>query len=136
MKRFVIVAAIILIAAPMVFGAEQSPARSNVKPSLVPRQCLDNGSAEKGGYKFTCNKVDTAEVWNEIELRKFEKDIFEAYKQEIPKPQPVDAVTRVGLVVRQDTVTTREVPQIENVETKEVAVVEQRDGYKYRYAKR
>ena len=95
-----------------------------MKVSEVPRQCLETGSAETSGYKFTCTKVDSSEVWNDLELRRFEKEIFEAHKQ--------SATTLVGLVVRQDTLVTRQAADYNN----EVAVVEKRDGYKYRYTRR
>jgi hypothetical protein len=126
MKRIVVIVAGMLLVSSVALAAEQSPDPSHVKVVSVPRQCIENGSAERGGFKYTCSKVDSSEVWNEVELRKFDKDIFEAYKQE--------SSTRIGLVVRQDTVQTA-VQQVET-EKNEVALVERRDGYKYRYARR
>jgi hypothetical protein len=125
MKRIVIIAAGLVFAASIAAAAETSPDRSHVKISVVPRQCLENGSAEADGYKYTCTKVDSSDVWNEAELRRFEKEIFEASRQPI-------GITQIGLVVRQDTRYTREEQDYKN----EVAVVEKRDGYKYRYAHR
>lgn len=128
MKRIVVIVAGMLLVSSVAFAAEQSPDPSHVKVVSVPRQCIETGSAERGGFKYTCSKVDSSEVWNEIELRKFDKDIFEAYKQE--------SSTRIGLVVRQDTVQTAEQVQTVTTEKNEVALVERRDGYKYRYARR
>lgn len=134
MKRIVTIVAGMLLVSSAVLAAEQSPDPSHVKVVSVPRQCLENGSAEKGGFKYTCSKVDSSEVWNEAELRKFDKDIFEAYKQPLPhEPEPS---TRIGLVVRQDTLQTAEQVQTVTTEKNEVALVERRDGYKYRYARR
>lgn len=124
MKRIAITAAAFVFAASFASAAELSPDRSHVKVSEVPRQCLETGSAETNGAKFTCTKVDSSEVWNDLELRRFEKEIFQAQKQMQP--------TLLGLVVRQDTLVTRQAADYQN----EVAVVEKRDGYKYRYTRR
>ncbi|MGZ5444205.1 MAG: hypothetical protein ACXW5U_20450 [Thermoanaerobaculia bacterium] len=136
MKRIAIIAAVMVFASSLAFAAEQSPDRLNVKIARnVPRQCLEIGSVEAGGVKYTCTKVDTSEVWNDVELRRFDKDIFEAYRQELPTtPPPV----RIGLVVRQDSVETHEEIKKINIdqERNEVAFVERRDGYKYRYTRR
>lgn len=128
MKRIAIVAAIMVFASSVAFAAELSPERSHVRLSKVPRLCLDAGNATANGVKYTCTKVDTSEVWNDIEVRLFDKDIFEA------SSQPLETVTRIGLVVRQDSYATD--TQVVKVDRPEVAVVERRDGYKYRYARR
>lgn len=120
MKRIVVIVAILAFAAPLAF-AELSPDRAHVKIARdLPRECLDQGSFETATTKYTCTKVDSSEVWNDVELRKFDKEIFEAFRQE---------VQRIGLVVRQDSTYTRSVPD----QQKEVAYVERRDGTKYRY---
>jgi hypothetical protein len=123
MKRIAILSALLAFAAPLAIAAESSPDRSHVKISEVPRQCLETGIAETTAFKYTCTKVDSSEVWNDIELRRFDKEIFEAHKQ---------SNTRLGLVVRQDTLVTRQETGVKN----ETAVVEQRDGTKYRYTRR
>lgn len=133
MKRIAIIAVVLILVSSFAFAAEQSPDRSHVKISGVPRQCLETGSSEKNSVKYTCTKVDSSEVWNEAELRKFEKEIFEAYSQPLPiQPE----TTRIGLVVRQDTVHATEQITTVNTEKNEVALVERRDGYKYRYTRR
>lgn len=123
MKRIAIVIAVMIFASSVAFAAEQSPDRSQVKLSEVPRACLDLGSATKGDLKYTCTKVDTSEVWNELAVRTFNKDIFEAVSQRA-----------VGLVVRQDSYVTD--TQTIRVDRPEVAKVERRDGYKYSYSRR
>lgn len=135
MKRIAIIAAVMVFASSLAFAGEPSPDRSHVKLAPeVPRQCLDTGSVTKGDTNYTCTKVDTSEVWNEIELKKFEKDIFEAYSER--QPQPPRRV-RIGLVVRQDYISTTTLPpQKVTKEENEVAHVERRDGYKYRYTRR
>ena len=132
MKKLAIILAVMLFAA-VAYG-EDSPDRTHVKIVRVPAQCLETGSAEQGGVNYTCAKVDTAEVWNDTELRKFDKDIFEAYQQAAPRPP--EPRTLVGLVVRQETLETTEHIQKSTTPRKEVALVERRDGYKYRYARR
>ena len=126
MKRIAIVIAVMVFASSVAFAAEQSPDRSQVKLSEVPRACLDLGTATKGGLKYTCTKVDTSEVWNELAVRTFNKDIFEAVSQREP--------TLIGLVVRQDSYVTD--TQTIRVDRPEVAKVERRDGYKYSYSRR
>lgn len=129
MKRIAIVIAVMVFASSVAFAAELSPDRSQVKLSKVPRACLDNGTAIANGYKYTCTKLDTSQqVWNELAATLFEKDIFRATSQ------PLSEEKVVGLVVRQDSTYTAQQPVLR--EQNEVAVVEQRDGYKYRYAKR
>jgi hypothetical protein len=124
MKRTIFIAAVLTFAASLAFAAEESPDRSHVRISDVPRQCLESGSTNVGGMKFTCNKVDTSEVWNDAELRIFEKDIFEAFKT------PESTSTRIGLVVRQDTKVTRATIDYQN----EVAQVRKEpEGHKYKY---
>lgn len=134
MKRIVIISAVLVLVSSFAFAAEQSPDRSHVKISGVPRQCLESGSVEKDGVKYTCSKVDSSEVWNEAELRKFDKEIFEAFSQ--PLPVPPEPTTRIGLVVRQDTLYTTKRVETVSDERNEVALVERRDGYKYRYTRR
>lgn len=124
MKRIIVIASLLLLAASHAAG-ESSPDRSHVKISEVPRACLETGSAQTANFKYTCTKVDTSDVWNDIELRRFEKEIYEASKQ------PVGMVS-LGLVVKQDTVVTRQVDDTKG----ETAVVERRDGTKYRYTRR
>lgn len=136
MKRITTICAVLMLMSTLAFAAEQSPDRAHVRLADVPRQCLESGTVERNGMKYTCTKVDTSEVWNEIELRKFDKEIFEAYRQPLPRePEPA---MRIGLVVRQDTVYTTE--RIQKVavadEKNEVAYVERRDGYKYRYSRK
>lgn len=133
MKKITVIIAMMLVAAAVAYG-EDSPDRTHVKIVRVPSQCLENGSAEQNGVKYTCSKVDTSEVWNDTELRKFDKDIFEAYQQAAPRPP--EPQTRIGLVVRQDTLETTKHVQESTTERKEVALVERRDGYKYRYSRR
>lgn len=137
MKRIAIVIAVMVFSSSIAFAAERSPDRLNVKLARnVPRQCIEIGSVESGGVKYTCTKIDTSEVWNDVELKRFDKDIFEAYRQELPTPPP--ARVRIGLVVRQDSIETEK--QIQKVdvdkERNEVAFVERRDGYKYRYTRK
>lgn len=134
MKRIVIAAVITVFAASMSVYAELSPDRSHVKISRVPAQCLDSGSAVANGMKYTCTKIDTAEVWNESEVKTFEKDIFEAYRQPLPQPEP--AAARYGLVVRQDSSESKQVVQTVTSETKEAADVDRHDGYKYSYKRK
>jgi hypothetical protein len=129
MKRIALIATVVVFAALSALAAEQSPDRSHVKIVNVPRQCLEAGSAEVNGVKYTCTKIDSSEVWNELELQKFDKDIFDAYREPMER-------TRIGLVVRQDTVYTTERVQRVADEKNEVALVERRDGYKYKYARR
>ncbi|MGN6184673.1 MAG: hypothetical protein ACTHQM_13575 [Thermoanaerobaculia bacterium] len=125
MKKSLLFTAIFVLAAPLAM-AELSPDRNHVVlAKSVPRECLEQGSFETSTMKYTCTKVDTSEVWNDLELAKFDKDIFEASRQ--PK-----SVEKIGLVVRQDSMYTRAVPAEQN----EVAFVERRDGYKYRYTRR
>lgn len=133
MKRIAIVIAVMVFASSIAFAAELSPDRSQVKLSNVPRACLDTGSAIANGYKYTCTKQDTSQqVWNELAVRSFEKDIFKAYSQPVPEQEKL-----VGLVVRQDWTLTSQQPVL--TERNGVAVVEQveqRQVHKYRYAKR
>jgi hypothetical protein len=126
MKRLVIVVAAMMFASA-VFAGEASPDRSHVKLSKVPRQCLENGTATSDGYKYTCTKVDSSDVWNELEANSFGQDIFKANRQ------PTETAD-LGLVVRQDSqyTTMQAVPNEQN----EVAVVETRNGFKYRYTHR
>lgn len=125
MKKSLLFTAIFVLAAPLAM-AELSPDRNHVVlAKSVPRECLEQGSFETSTMKYTCNKIEPAEVWNEIELKQFEKEVFEAFRQ----PKSVEAI---GLVVRQDSTYTRSVPD----EQKEVAFVERRNGYKYRYTRR
>lgn len=123
-KRITIAIAILLLASSLAAG-ESSPDRSHVKISEVPRACLDTGSAQTTNYKYTCTKVDASDVWNDVELRRFEKEIYEASKQ------PIGTVS-LGLVVKQDTLVTRQETDYKG----ETAVVERRDGTKYRYSRR
>lgn len=124
MKRIAIIVPILLLTASLA-TAESSPDRSHVKISEVPRACIDTGTAQTADYKYTCTKVDTSDVWNDIEIRRFEKEIYEASKQ------PVGMVN-LGLVVKQDTRVTRQETDYKG----ETAVVERRDGTKYRYSHR
>lgn len=124
MKRIAIIVPILLLTASLAL-AESSPDRSHVRISEVPRACIDTGIAQTASYKYTCTKVDTSDVWNDIEIRRFEKEIYEASKQ------PVGMVN-LGLIVKQDTVVTRQ----EQDTRGETAVVERRDGTKYRYSRR
>ena len=126
MKKISIITAVLLLTASLALAGESSPDRSHVKVSEVPRACLDTGMAQTATHKYTCTKVEAAEVWNDIEIRKFDKEIFEASKQ------PFTTTVNLGLVVRQDTLFTR--PQTDTKE--ETAVVERRDGTKYRYSRR
>src|ERR1041385_2369139 len=124
MKRIAVIVPVALLTASLA-AAESSPDRSHVKISEVPRECIDNGIAQTASFKYTCTKVDTSEVWNDIEIQKFDKEIYEASKQ------PVGMVS-LGLIVKQDTRVTR--PQTDY--KAETAVVERRDGTKYRYSHR
>jgi len=124
MKRIAVIVPVLLLTATLA-AAESSPDLSHVKISEVPRACIDNGSAQTASYKYTCTKVDTSDVWNDIEIRRFEKEIYEASKQ------PVGMVN-LGLIVKQDTLVTRQETDYKG----ETAVVERRDGTKYRYSRR
>ena len=124
-RMIVITVAMLLLVAPLAIAGESSPDRSHVKISEVPRACLESGMAQTASYKYTCTKVDTSDVWNDIELRRFEKEIFEASKQ------PVGNLS-LGLVVKQDTLVTRQETDYKG----ETATVERRDGTKYRYSHR
>jgi hypothetical protein len=125
MKRIIVITALLLLTTSPAIAGESSPDRSHVKISEVPRACLDTGSAQTANYKYTCTKVDTSDVWNDIELRRFEKEIYEASKQ------PIGMVS-LGLVVKQDTLVTRQETDYKG----ETAIVERRDGTKYRYSRR
>src|SRR5689334_23954673 len=62
---------------PFAFSAlaqERSPDPSHVVRSPVPQACLDAGSAETGGFKFTCTKVDSSDVWNDLEVDAFRSE--------------------------------------------------------------
>lgn len=125
MKQIIVITAVLLLTASVAIAGESSPDRSHVKISEVPRACLDTGSAQTANFKYTCAKVDASDVWNDIELRRFEKEIYEASKQ------PIGTVS-LGLVVKQDTLVTRQETDYKG----ETAVVERRDGTKYRYSRR
>jgi len=125
MKKTIAITAVMLLTASFAIAGESSPDRSHVKISEVPRECLDTGTAQAGNYKYTCTKVDTSDVWNDLEIRRFEKEIYEAAKQPV-------GVLNLGLVVKQDTLVTRQERDYKG----ETAVVERRDGTKYRYTHR
>jgi len=134
MKRFaILLAVLVLVAAIPAVAQERSPDRSHVSLSPVPQDCLVNGSAQRGRIKYTCNKVDSSDVWNDAEADSFQKEIFEAYQQ----PVVVEpSSSRIGLVVKQDSVSTRPIVEkrSESVTSKETAYVNKQAGYKYRYA--
>lgn len=139
MKRFAILMSLLAVvfAIPAI-AQERSPDSSHVLRSPVPQDCLTNGWAERGHIKYTCTKVDSSDVWNEMEAESFQKDIYEAYQKPIVT-EP--ATTRVGLIVKQDSVRTAShvETKVETVTAKETAYVEQRQqtqNYKYRYAKK
>jgi hypothetical protein len=135
MKRFALLLAIlILVFAFPALAQERSPDRSHVSIAPVPAECLASGTAERGHFKYTCNKVDSSDVWNEQEAEVFQKDIFEASMQPLPKELP--PASRIGLVVRQDSTTTQEHVVTQPVTRNEVAFVERRQNFKYRYVKK
>lgn len=106
--RTCIMIATLILSCAVVFA--DSPPKGTVAYSKVPYRCLTDGTAtgqegEYEGWKFTCVKQDTSDVFHQITGTLYTKTIYKA------DAEPTSKLKDFGYVVEQNETTTITVPQ-------------------------